>query len=111
MLFDDSWPHSVVNTSDTLRAGTNGWTCLPDMPTTPGADPMCVDKGGMAWTEAWATHKDPPKGVVGFGYMLMGGSDPDNSDPFAMKPPAGLLSEMLARSTPGSALMRSMTCG
>jgi len=50
---------------------------------------MCVDKGGMAWTMAWATHKDPPKGVIGFGYMLMGGSDPDNLDPFATKPPQG----------------------
>jgi len=74
----------------TVRKGTNGFTCMPDGPESPGPDPMCVDKGGMAWVEAWATHKDPPKGVIGFGYMLAGGSDPDNLDPFATKPPEGL---------------------
>jgi hypothetical protein len=50
---------------------------------------MCVDKGGMAWTMALVSHKDPPKGVIGFGYMLVTGSDPDNMDPFATKPPPG----------------------
>lgn len=73
----------------TVRNGTNGFTCMPDVPETPGPDPMCVDKGGMAWLDAWSTHKDPPKGMVGFGYMLAGGSDPDNMDPFATQPPAG----------------------
>ncbi|WP_228283942.1 hypothetical protein [Acinetobacter terrestris] len=28
----------------TLRQGTNGFTCMPDNPTTPGPDPMCMDK-------------------------------------------------------------------
>src|SRR6476661_6662604 len=27
----------------TLKAGTNGWTCVPDSPS-PGVDPMCVDQ-------------------------------------------------------------------
>src|SRR5215471_8874975 len=27
----------------TIRKGTNGWTCLPDNPDTPGPDPMCMD--------------------------------------------------------------------
>ena len=26
-----------------VRKGTNGWTCMPDSPTTPGPDPMCFD--------------------------------------------------------------------
>src|SRR5205085_8905053 len=26
-----------------LRAGKNGWTCMPDAPDTPGPDPMCFD--------------------------------------------------------------------
>lgn len=73
----------------TARKGTNGWTCMPDTPQTPGPDPMCVDKGGMDWAMAWMTHKDPPKDTVGFGYMLMGGSDADNDDPFATAPPKG----------------------
>ena len=73
----------------TLRAGTNGWTCLPDMPTTPGADPMCVDKNGLEWIHAWMAHKNPPADKMGFGYMLAGGSDASNTDPFATKPAAG----------------------
>jgi hypothetical protein len=72
-----------------LRPGTNGWTCMPDMPQTPGPDPMCVDKNGLDWAMAWLGHKDPPKDKIGFGYMLLGGSDPSNTDPFAEKPAAG----------------------
>ena len=70
----------------TLRAGTNGWTCFPDLAHTPGADPMCVDKNGLEWVHAWMAHKNPPADKMGFGYMLMGGSDASNTDPFAMKP-------------------------
>jgi hypothetical protein len=74
----------------TLRQGSNGWTCLPDMPTSPGADPMCLDKNGMEWAGAWMAHKDPPQDKMGFGYMLVGGSDASNTDPFATKPaPSG----------------------
>jgi hypothetical protein len=69
----------------TLRPGTNGWTCMPDGPS-PGVDPMCLDQNGMEWAHAWITHKDPPKDKMGFGYMLMGGSDASNTDPFATKP-------------------------
>jgi hypothetical protein len=72
----------------TLRQGTNGWTCMPDGPS-PGVDPMCLDKNGMEWAAAWMAHKDPPKGKMGFGYMLMGGSDASNTDPFAEKPNTG----------------------
>jgi hypothetical protein len=36
----------------TVRKGANGYTCMPDVPESPGPDPMCVDKGGMAWTMA-----------------------------------------------------------
>src|SRR4030095_11675795 len=28
----------------TLRKGTNGFSCMPDNPATPGPDPMCMDK-------------------------------------------------------------------
>lgn len=72
-----------------LRKGTNGWTCFADMPHTPGADPMCLDANGMAWADAWMNKKDPPKDKMGFGYMLVGGSDASNTDPHATTPPAG----------------------
>jgi hypothetical protein len=72
-----------------IRQGTNGWTCMPDMAHTPGTDPMCVDKNGMEWVHAWAKKAVPPKGKMGLGYMLMGGSDASNTDPFASKPAPG----------------------
>lgn len=72
-----------------LRQGTNGWTCFPDMPQTPGADPMCVDKNGMDWAAAWMGHTDPPKDKIAIAFMLAGGSDASNTDPFADKPSAG----------------------
>ena len=73
----------------TLRKGSNGWTCLPDMPHTPGADPMCLDAYGMEWAAAWMAHKDPPKDKMAVAYMLAGGSDASNTDPHAMTPKAG----------------------
>ncbi len=73
----------------TLRDGKGNFTCLPDNPTTPGNDPMCLDPNGMAWADAWMTHKDPPADKVGFGYMLKGGSDASNTDPYATTPAPG----------------------
>lgn len=71
-----------------LRKGTNGWTCFPDDPGSPGNDPMCVDKNGLAWFNALMAKKPPPP-VAGMAYMLQGGSDASNLDPFATKPPSG----------------------
>ena len=71
-----------------LKPGTNGWTCVPDSPS-PGVDPMCFDKNGMEWATAWMNHKDPPKEKMALGYMLMGGSDASNTDPFATEPKTG----------------------
>src|SRR5687767_9823775 len=58
----------------TVREGKNNFTCMPDNPMSPGNDPMCLDEGGMQWAHAWMTKQQPPAGLVGFGYMLMGGS-------------------------------------
>ena len=69
-----------------LRKGTNGWTCMPDAPDTPGPDPMCFDANAGKWVEAWAGHKPPPDGTVGVMYMLEGGTDASNTDPYATKP-------------------------
>lgn len=72
-----------------LRKGTNGWTCLPDDPSTPANDPMCLDDNAMAWADAWIHHKTPTLKAPGFGYMLQGGGSPSNSDPYAKKPAEG----------------------
>src|ERR1700733_9016206 len=71
----------------TIRKGTNGWTCMPDNPATPGPDPMCWDKNAGEWVDAWMAHKTPPA-KVGFMYMLAGGTDASNTDPYAQKPTA-----------------------
>lgn len=73
-------------TMRTLRKGTNGFTCMPDNPETPGPDPMCMDQNAMEWVHAWVEHKVPPAGKVGFMYMLAGGTDASNIDPYAQKP-------------------------
>jgi hypothetical protein len=70
----------------TVRKGTNGFTCIPDDPNSPGPDPMCVDANALAWVAALIGRKDPPAGKVGFMYMLRGGTDTSNTDPFATKP-------------------------
>lgn len=73
----------------TVREGSNGWTCMPDNPQTPGHDPMCMDANALKWAQAWMAHKDPPAGAVGLMYMLEGGSDASNTDPFGTKPNDG----------------------
>ena len=72
----------------TLREGKNGFTCMPDNPETPGPDPMCMDKNALEWAMAWMSHKPPPAGKVGLMYMLEGGTDASNTDPYAAKPTA-----------------------
>lgn len=70
----------------TLRAGNNGFTCMPDNPTTPGPDPMCMDAAAMEWAGAWMGHKTPTPGRIGLMYMLSGGTDASNTDPYATHP-------------------------
>jgi hypothetical protein len=70
----------------TLRQGSNGFTCMPDNPATPGPDPMCMDKNAVEWVHAWVAHQPPPAGKIGVMYMLEGGTDASNTDPYAKQP-------------------------
>jgi hypothetical protein len=72
-----------------VREGTNGFTCMPDNPATPGPDPMCMDKNALEWAMAWISKTEPPAGEVGFMYMLAGGTDASNTDPYATEPTSG----------------------
>ena len=83
------WPASEGGEMAELRAGTNGWTCLPDMAHTPGHDPMCLDAASMQWAGAWMTGGTPGLTTMGLAYMLEGGWDASNTDPFAKAPPEG----------------------
>ena len=71
-----------------VRKGSNNFTCMADNPNTPGPDPMCADRNAMLWVDAWLKKKTPPKNKVGFMYMLSGGTDASNTDPYAQKPTA-----------------------
>lgn len=72
-----------------LRSGNNGWTCFPDNPATPGNDPMCLDKQWLEWMDAYLNRRTPNITSAGVAYMLQGGSDASNTDPFATQPAAG----------------------
>ena len=76
-------------TMQELRKGSNGFTCMPDSPATPGPDPMCLDANALEWAKAWIGHKPAPEGKVGFMYMLATGSDASNTDPYAQEPVPG----------------------
>ena len=80
------WPAEEGGEMPQLKAGTNGWTCLPDMPDTPADDPMCLDGPWMQWAAAWMGHTEPELTSVGISYMLQGGADASNTDPYATEP-------------------------
>jgi hypothetical protein len=83
------WPATAGGEAKELRAGTNGWVCRPDDPTTPGNDPRCFDPN---WQKLFGTAFGPDREAVtspGIAYMLQGDSVPDNNDPNAETPPAG----------------------
>jgi hypothetical protein len=73
----------------TLRQGPGPFTCVPDDPSTPGNDPMCMDRNAFEWFKALLAHEKPPEGKVWLAYMLKGGSDGSNDDPFASEPERG----------------------
>jgi hypothetical protein len=61
----------------TLRKGTNGWTCMEA-----NGVPMCLDPNAMEWAHAWQTH-GPATDKTGFIYMLAGDTGASNTDPYA----------------------------
>ncbi len=74
-----------------LREGTNGWTCYADWPASPGNDPECNDPIAEGWLTALFSGQEAPPAIStpGIAYMLVGGSDPSNTDPLAPEPAAG----------------------
>jgi hypothetical protein len=76
-------------TMRTIRRGANGFTCMADNPATPGPDPMCMDENAMAWAMAWIGRRPPPPDRVGLMYMLAGGTDASNTDPWSERPRRG----------------------
>jgi hypothetical protein len=73
-----------------LRAGTNGITCMPGDPggLGPGAwglgaQTMCQDQASMQWFSDFAQRKPRPTNrVPGITYMLAGGTQRSDTDPY-----------------------------
>ncbi|HEV7219944.1 MAG TPA: hypothetical protein VGN39_13810, partial [Terriglobales bacterium] len=61
----------------TLRAGTNGFTCM-----IMGPDAMCNDANSMEFFGAMMKHEPPPD-KIGISYMLRGDDGASNTDPYA----------------------------
>ena len=55
-----------------LRKGTNGWTCMPDIPGRPQHDPMCADEAMMQILMDVIGGRTPTVKKVGLAYMLLG---------------------------------------
>jgi hypothetical protein len=61
----------------TLRKGTNEWTCMEA-----NGVPMCMDPNAMEWAHAWQSHGSATD-KTGFIYMLAGDTGASNTDPYA----------------------------
>lgn len=83
------WPPEAGKDFAVLKEGSNGWTCIPDYPASPGNDPLCVDAEAMKWFQAYMSQTKPVLAQAGLAYMLQGGSDPSNADPYATEPAPG----------------------
>jgi hypothetical protein len=70
---------------EVLRKGTNGWTCLPDIPGNGGTDPWCVDKSWRNLLDALENKKTPSYDKVGIAYMLAGDAPVSNITPTGKK--------------------------
>lgn len=83
------WPATSGATPTVLRQGSNGWTCFPDWPVSPDVDPSCYDRMGMKFMEGYLSGTTPRLQTAGIAYMLAGGSEASNTDPFATQPAPG----------------------
>jgi hypothetical protein len=72
-----------------LRAGTNGWYCLPDIAASPEQDPQCLDQTWLDAVYAFRAGKPVVITNPGIAYMLAGGDHPSYTDPKAATPPTG----------------------
>jgi hypothetical protein len=84
-----NWPATDTSQMDTLRAGTNGWTCVPDDPRSPGNDPGCADDELAKYWDAWMARTPPRLSAMAVGYVLQGMQVVSTTDPFKMAPDSG----------------------
>ncbi|MDH4229564.1 MAG: hypothetical protein OEW11_07455 [Nitrospirota bacterium] len=78
------------------KAGTNGFTCIPDVPGGVAPDPMCMDPAAMEWANSLLSGAPKPTNTVpGISYMAKGGQhyEKDGMIPMQESPGAKLVDE------------------
>ena len=73
------WPTSSRNEFRVLRAGTNGWTCLPGFPEGDHDEPGCFDEVFLQFMKDSIAGHTPNVQKVGISYMYGGKWVPDKS--------------------------------
>ncbi len=83
------WPDSTGRMA-TLRAGTNGWTCIPSQAKTQyiNVNAMCADRNFFDMVGALMAGRPPAVRGVGYSYMLSNETWESNTDPHSMTPTA-----------------------
>jgi hypothetical protein len=72
-----------------LRAGTNGFTCMPGDPKEVGEPPMCAAAAAMQWSADFKAHKAKPTNTEpGIIYMLAGATQRGDTDPYDTMSPS-----------------------
>src|SRR6202008_2755888 len=73
------WPGSPGGEYRVLRAGTNGWTCLPGLPGKSHDEPGCFDRTFLQFIKDSMAGRTPNVQSVGISYMYGGFWVPDTS--------------------------------
>jgi hypothetical protein len=73
------WPSSPGGEFRVLRAGANGWTCLPGRPGAAHEEPGCFDQVFLQFMKDSMAGRTPDVQSVGISYMYGGFWVPDKS--------------------------------
>ena len=73
------WPMSPSGEFRVLRAGTNGWTCLPGFPEAAHDEPGCYDHAFLQFFKDSIAGRTPNLQSVGISYMYGGKWVPNTS--------------------------------
>jgi hypothetical protein len=66
-----------------LRAGTNGFTCVPGDPKDLSKQTMCMDQPSKQWFSGYAQRRPKPTNIVpGITCMLAGGTQRSDTEPY-----------------------------
>ena len=87
----EQWPLSDTAQFSILRAGGDAWTCFPDQPQSPRADPLCADDQFVRWLTAWRGHAHAPEiSGMAVAYALKGFQVASEADPLKARPDSGM---------------------